>query len=506
MLPFHFSLRLLVLTISFVPIVVSGGFASAQFNGMKWAIPTDANMIVLIDAEKLFGSRLADRERWEAKRKAAYDAGLTALAPDVSQIMLAGLIDMEVGQSVWEVALARFSEGRDVSSVAKRFGGSIDRIGDKMAARLPDDTFVVQVTGELLGTHIPANRQSVFRWLKSTEQSDFNSEISPYLKTAFEYATKVGTPIIMALDLSGVVSRELATERLATFSAIKDAGTTRDSLAALAALASSVKGVTLGIVVGDAASGAIRVDFTESPAPMAKLLKPVLVEAMQRNGAMIDDLDDWTPSIEGNTFLLRGPMSPAGLRRVMSVLELPASLSQALADTGDANENGAGEATASRLYFEQVRVILDDLRMKPKRDGVTSHGQVAIWFDKYARKIDQLPILGVDEDLLSFGSETANRLRDCNLALKGVGMRSGVRTAANRNTGTGDVVVNAYGGWRSGYASTTGYAVDQQRMDTAIRSQESYVGVTVVQQAMQEIDEATSAMRRAMTMKYQVEF
>jgi hypothetical protein len=144
--------------------------------------------------------------------------------------------------------------------------------------------------------------------------------------------------------------------------------------------------------------------------------------------------------------------------------------------------------------------------MKPKRDGVTSHGQVAIWFDKYARKIDQLPILGVDEDLLSFGAETANRLRDCNLALKGVGMRSGVRTTANRNTGTGAVVVNAYGGWRSGYVSSTGYAVDQQRMDTAIRSQESYVGVTAVQQAMQEIDEATSAMRRAMTMKYQVEF
>lgn len=503
MTPFRRSLQYLVVALLLMPIVVSGDFASAQFNSMKWAIPTDANMIVLIDAEKLFGSRLADRERWEAKRKAAYDAGLTALAPDVSQIMLAGLVDMEVGRSVWEVALARFSEGRDVSSVAKRFGGSIDRIGDKMAARLPDDTFVVQVTGQLLGTHIPANRQSVFRWLKSTEQSDFNSDVSPYLKTAFEYATKVGTPIIMALDLSGVVSRELATERLASFSAFKNAGTTSDSVAALA---SSVKGVTLGIVVGDAASGAIRVDFTESPAPMAKLLKPVLIEAMQRYGAMIDDLDDWTPSIDGNTFLLRGSMSPAGLRRVMSVLELPASLSQSLADTVDANEKGAGEATSSRLYFEQVRVILDDLRMKPKRDGVTSHGQVAIWFDKYARKIDQLPILGVDEDLLSFGSETANRLRDCNLALKGVGMRSGVRTTANRDSGTGTVVVNAYGGWRSGYVSSTGYAVDQQRMDTAIRSQESYVGVTAVQQAMREIDEATSVMRRAMTVKYQVEF
>jgi len=503
-----FARRLLFVlcVVVLLPAISFGGSARAQFDGMRSAIPTDANMVVLIDAEKLFGSRLADRERWDAKRKAAYEAGLTALAPDASQVMLASLIDLEVGQSVWEVALARFSGGRDVSSVARRFGGSMDRIGERVAARLPNDTFIVQVSDQLIGTHIPANRQSIFRWLKSTDQPDFNGELSPYLKTAFEYATKVGTPIVLAVDLSGVISKEIAAERLADFSAITESEATRDAVTALADLAYSVKGITLGIVVGDQATGAIRVDFAQSPASLAKLLKPVLIETLERKGAMIDDMDAWAPSIDGNTFLLRGPISPAGLRRVMSVLELPASLSESLDKTVASDESGSGEATASRLYFEQIRVILDDLRMKPKRDGVTSHGQVAIWFDKYARKIDQLPILGVDADLLSYGSETANKLRDCNLALKGVGMRSGVRTSENRGASTGTVVVNSYGGWRSGYGTTTSYAVDQQMMDSTIRRQESFVGVNFVQQSMQAIDEATSAIRREMTMKYQVEF
>jgi hypothetical protein len=85
-----FARRLLFLlsAVVLLPPMSFGGSARAQFDGMRSAIPTDANMVVLIDAEKLFGSRLADRERWEAKRKAAYAAGVSALAPDASQVML----------------------------------------------------------------------------------------------------------------------------------------------------------------------------------------------------------------------------------------------------------------------------------------------------------------------------------------------------------------------------------------------------------------------------------
>lgn len=44
----------------------------------------------MIDAGKLFGSPLADRERWDARRKAAFEAGVSPLPPDASAVLLAG--------------------------------------------------------------------------------------------------------------------------------------------------------------------------------------------------------------------------------------------------------------------------------------------------------------------------------------------------------------------------------------------------------------------------------
>jgi len=57
----------------------------ASFNGHH-----DANTLIMIDAEKLFGSPLADRERWDARRKAAFEAGVSALPPGASAVLLAG--------------------------------------------------------------------------------------------------------------------------------------------------------------------------------------------------------------------------------------------------------------------------------------------------------------------------------------------------------------------------------------------------------------------------------
>ena len=49
--------------------LVVSGTAFGQFEGLKNRIPADSNTLVLINAEKLFGSPIADRERWEARTK-----------------------------------------------------------------------------------------------------------------------------------------------------------------------------------------------------------------------------------------------------------------------------------------------------------------------------------------------------------------------------------------------------------------------------------------------------
>lgn len=514
-----FSRFLCFLSLSIIAAAVVAPRASqAQFEGMKYRIPADANTLILINAEKVFGSPVSDRERWEARRQAAYDAGISALPPDATAVILAGRADHEFGKSIWELGLMKLRAPRNVTSVATRFGGSIDEIAGRSAARLPDDHYVVQIQDGLLGSYTPANRQDVSRWMKST---DLNSgeTMSAYLKQAFAYAAQIGTPIVMAMDLEGQFSQTDVAAKLPEFAELKDSGL---SVAAAAKLISGIQGITLGITLEDQAIGAIRVDFNSSPQAFAKVGKSLLIEVLRNHGAMLDDIHDWTPSVNGNTFFLRGKLSPTGARRVMSVLELPRALGDALHDTassgGDSKE--AAARIASQQYFKTVSMLLDDLRDKPKTDHVKTFGQAAIWYDKYARKIDGLPLLNVDPTLLKYGNDVSNMLRSAEASMKGVGMRSSVRTGMNDPTSYG--YSSRGGGYRggSGYDGALygpqGYTVsegaakasvrEKGRTDAVIRGQERTKGAASVQQVWQDIDAASAEIRRVMTSKYSAEF
>ncbi len=467
-----------------------------SFKGMRSRIPDDANTLILINAEKMFGSPVADRDRWEARRKAAYESGVSALPPDAVQVVLAGRTDHEFGESLWELALIRLNSERNVSTVAVRYGGSVDNISGRSAVRLPNDHYVVQIRDDLLGSYTPANRQDVSRWLKKTDMIGA-TEFPSYLSQAFVYATKGGTPIIMAMDVEGLMSEAEIKSRLEQFELVKNSDVSTNQLAKLIA---SVRGITLGITLNKETIGAIRVDFAESPKLLAEIGKPMLLEVLRRQGAMIDDFESWTPSISENTFLLRGKLSSAGTRRVLSVLELPRSLADSMqaASSPSTDQEGSLKRIASQQYYGSVNALIEDLREKPKKDHVKTFGQAAMWYDKYARKIDHLPILHVDEDLLDYGAYIANSFRDAEAAMKGVGMRS-----VNRTRGNGG---GSYGGYRSGGSYAHASIRAEGRNNANIRTQERSRGAGTVQNIWQQIDEAAVQVRRNMTTKFEVEF
>ena len=511
-------------------ICSTGGLAAhAQFSGMLSRVPKDANTAVFINVEKLLGSPVAERERWRARSEAAFAAGVSAVPPTASEVVLAGRIDVEYGKSIWELALVKLSEDVNVARVAQRFGGSVDTIEGRSAAKLPNDSYVLKMSDSLAASYTPANRQDVVRWIRSTDLNDVSERYSDYLIQAHQYVTEVGSPVIMALDLGGAVSARTLAERLPSFASFADSGV---DAAAAAKVIAGVRGVTLGVTFTDQANGAIRVDFSQSPTPIAKFAKPMLVEVLERQGSMIEDVRDWKPSIQGNTFLLSGTLSTEGLRRVMSVLQLPTSLATA-ADKIALSDDGGDESAkrlASQQYFSSVTSLLDDLRAKPKRDGVQTFGQAAAWYGKYVRKIDNLPILNVDPKLVEYGAATAQMLRNAEMSMKGVGMRSAARTTGD-NSGYGYYDGRGYGGYRSGYGYGYGYGDNvytpnaymgtsvagnfnaarasiqaEQRADTQIRTQERISGAASVQQIWQIIDQATSAVRREMTQQYDAEF
>ena len=126
------------------------------------------------------------------------------------------------------------------------------------------------------------------RWLRQTNISPPGGHLSPYLQEAFTYATKVGTPIIMAMDLGGLVSLTEIEQRISKLDALKGANVPGKELVSLL---QGIQGITLGISIDDSELGAVRVDFADSAEILAKVGKPLLLEILKNQGAMIDDFE-----------------------------------------------------------------------------------------------------------------------------------------------------------------------------------------------------------------------
>ena len=489
--------------------------AFAQITGLKSRIPTDANAVVIIDSEKLFGSAAADKGRWEAKRKAAFDSGMTFLSPATTGVVIASKMDLEFGKTLWELSQVRLSTAGNTASIATRFGGKPDMIEGRSAVRLPNDSIVVQVTDNSFAAYTPANRQDVARWLRSTDTQEVNDNFSPYIQQAFSYVENVGTPIILAVDMHGVFSEDYIKSRLASGPLAEKY---KDKIDGFAKALVSIKGAMLGVSVGEGVIGSVRVDFDSDISALRDVGKEMFLSALERQGAMIEDIREWELSFNGNSMFLKGSLSDSGLRRVLSVLALPPSLGHSmdemkLADGGDSESL---VRVTSQQYFTSVTTLLDDLQKERKRAKSVTPGGLAMWYEKYARKIDNLPILNVDDTLLDYGRQVSDLLRGGEGALKNVGMRSSVRQGMNEGP-TGNYYENdyygygAYGGYRAGYSS--GYYVnpyyanrEKGRTDAIIRGQETTYGAAQVQEMWTEIEKQTATIRREMTQKYNVEF
>lgn len=521
--PFHYAaiMKRRISSFLLALFVLSPTAVLAQFEGMKSRIPTDANTLVLINAEKLLHSPEAGREQWAAKLKAAYDAGIIAVSPDATQVLIAGRSDHEYGKTIWELGMVKYSGDRGVTDVAARFGGSIDDIGGRSAARLPDDHYVVQLGPSIMATYTPANRQDVGNWLRSTDTIAIGSKLPSYLETAFSvYAEKVGTPIVMAMDLAGAMSAQEIRQRAESFEMLQGKNISLDEIAKVIA---GVQGITLGVTAQDQTIGAIRVDFSESPEILSEIGKPLLLEILSRQGAMIDDLNGWEPSVSGNTFKLQGILSDSGLRRLMSVLELPSTLTAAAQEAASpsVDQEAKSKLLATQQYWKSINSLMDDLRRKPKEDHVKTFGQAAVWYDKYARKIDRMPILNVDEQLLDFGAMVSTSFRNAEGIMKNVGIRTSLRTASNNPT-SGGYSNSSFGGYRanSGYfgvdfgpmgvtGSVSAMNASLQAKgqgDAIIRGEERASGASNVQQIWQQLDQATATMRRELVSKYSADF
>ncbi|MFT5525816.1 MAG: hypothetical protein ACI9G1_002302 [Pirellulaceae bacterium] len=491
-----------------VAVALVASVANAQkFDNLLSRVPDGANTLILIDVEKLHDSPLGKKEGWRTKHENAFSAGVAGVPPQASVFVKAAKLDYGTLDTDWEVSLMDLNYEPNIAKIAARYQGTTDRISDREVAILPGDMYAVKFGPRIAGVGAPAKRQDVANWINRIYSNSLQG-LSPYLDGQKLFAER-NAQIIMAMDLSHAVSISQVKEKLGKSPLLKDKNVDIDELSEALA---SIHGVSLGIGVNESRIGAIKIDFDKDITVIGDLAKPILLKVLADHGVLIYEFTDWQVSVSGKSIQLTGALQQSGMRRILSLLDVPPSLQDAAASV-DVNDPASKEKLAglsSQAYFKSVQSLIDDLNQDKKNRQTM--GQMSVWFTKYARQIDRLPILNVDEDLLNYGKFVSESLLQGSSSVTNAAAQSRIRQQEvpeqyDVQTWSRPVGVTWYGGAYSwnGWSATPNRNRKGQ-IQAGVRTQERIKGSMDANIVMQHIQEASADIRRYMTARYNIEF
>ncbi len=515
---------LLAIVAAFMP--TQAAEQPARFGPLLSRVPAGANTLVMFDVKAIRSSLFVVNTPASEKNIRAQVSRYVFGGKELDRAVLAADLNASTIRPNWEAVVVETNVDVTAADVAQRQNGRVEQLGSMQAAWLPMNVYVVPFTSRLVGMRFPADRRFATNWANHPALPDANA-LSPYLREAAAYPETVGTEIIMALDLENAVDPGAVRQNLEDTHAIKGKDVDLDRLAQVLA---SIRGVTLGIRVTTNVSGSLRIDFKEDITMTADYAKSLILEKLARFGASIDEFYDWDVRVTPNTLFLSGTLSAKGLRRILTLVEPPAPElaasgdSSAGAGTPGASSTAAGtpgtSSTAGNTaavkaspqktfdYFKELEILVDDVK-NPNPKSVVGTGEVAVWMDRYARKIDRLPILGVDEQLVDFSATIAQAIRDMAVQYRGVGIEaSKYSNNAGREGGfSSEGYAYGYGGYWGGYE---GGAWEFPQKTLAASTVAKRVGRANVSgnraDLWRQIDDDMSKARRDLTKRYQIEF
>ncbi len=413
----------------------------AQFGlDAKW-VPEHANTMVLINADRIFSSNLAVKENWAAAGAGAFERGLSIVPPGVGRVLLASQVDLEFFEPIWTVGIfAKGDLGNAIEKLAVQDGREIELLDSRSAVALSGDQYAVQIDNSTVGVMAPANRQSLFRWLKDGDAG--RVRLSEYLSNAIAFAD-AKADIIIVVDLENLMSKSAARSRLLKLESVR-----ASDIDDLADAISRLKGLTLGITVRDQINGALRIDFADGTSKTSLVSKKFILEALVNNGVMINDFLDWEVSTENNRVVFSGPLTSTGLRKVSSLINQPIRAQFSNSPAGQqAQAPSIGKST--RQYFDTVDLYfreLDEFLHGPRHTNARAYAR---WFDKYANKIDGLPVRNVDPEMVEFGANISEGFREISQELFSSDATVAGRLATERGYNNNYYYSDYYYGYRT---------------------------------------------------------
>jgi hypothetical protein len=475
-----------------------------SFRDLLKYLPPQANAILLIDVPAISNSPLGVKKDWAKAHQRDYVSGVSRLPPEARKVVMGAQLNPTLLANAWEIGLVQMSYDVSPTQLAKAEAGTIDTVADTSVVLSPRNAYFLPLGPKLVGGMRPANRQDLGRWLRAYKQN-YTVTISGYLQQA---AAMVGDKhqVVMALDLADVLDPQGLRMRLKDSKSLAGAQVDMDAL--IKAL-SGLKGVTFTISIDNAIHGRLRLDFSESAKDFRAILKPLVMEALGKIGAYIEDMESWETTAAFNTVTIEGPMSDRGARHILSLVFSPGTTGATNLSDPSAPATPESKAQASLKYFRSVTKLLDDLQ----KEKIPTFNKLAYLYFKTAKEVDELPMLQVDEDLLKYGAAVASTLRGLSNLAKGTGAQNKVAQYSMADaSGYGAAYGYGYGYGGYGYGGGYGYVVPGQYSVNNIAQMSSYIASGTLsegatrQQTWKNINDATAQLRKQMTERYQIEF
>lgn len=454
--------------------------------------PAGANTIALFNVEalKLGAAKL---KRFKEGEQAAAAADLVAELPENSRRgTISAQFDFDSLEPIWEVVTVTYDKNPpNQKRLAERDGGYVDQIAGRPVVWSPRGRYYVPMGDDRLTVHIPANRPTVAHWIRGLGQAV--QPLPEYLKRAADRALD-GTAMLVAVDMADTISPVQAAEKVATLKSVSAAKLNPE---ALGKLLGDLHGITLSVSVKDQFMGELKLDFGTAPTLLRETGQAIVIEALARRGMLLAEMRDWTGNVDGKSFVLSGPLDAISIVNLLAFFKGSPSSSDAHHETSvTPNESSESDGTAkmakaSKRYFDGTQRILGECR-NTKGLSVAERG---VFNDKLSRKIDDLPLLNVDTDLLDFGATIAQLLRGAGVTIRSANVAAGGQKATQATS------------YRSvGYYGSSFSFNDNTAYNESLERQAHAQGMQAHLSNMEQVDTMTADIRRKMTQKYMIEF
>ena len=410
-------LMLLVQTLPSVSIIAD------EWGDLEKWLPKSSNAILVIDAQSLFNSQVAQANGWRETQAKQFEHGLTMLPPMAKQFLLATELDIEHLEPLWEFVAVSLLRPVGLQEVRELTSGEFDMLGGLESVRTPRGGFVTPIGAQSVALIRIADRP----WAEQTigqAVTRQSSELPSFLSMAAQRVAQGECQIAVAVRLDNVVSNQQLLKSIEQSELLARSGS---NPAALVATLATLEGLVFTIKADQSLRGRLEVVFHQQPELQPEQNKTLMLGMLDAAGARLPEFAMWEAATGVHSLAIEGELTISGLARVLSLLHY---------DTSDIDTLQVPEMprqvrpanTPTVRYVERVTRLIDGLENGAQSNSLNTQ---VLWADRTAKEIVRAIRDDVDSDVAELGYQIAYQLEGIVSTFNNAAQVAQAKTAAN---------------------------------------------------------------------------